>query len=123
MDDFLKLKREKINNNNEVNKKNKNKNNEEELSLSLSSIKEIEASTNVSHALNQDKKSNKKHHRHKSQVCNYNDIISKITQLEKRNTSNQTLNKVVNVFQLLEGNKENSENRYNDLEKNQTNKE
>ena len=112
LDDFLKLKREKINNNNEVNKKNKNKNNEEELSLSLSSIKEIEASTNVSHALNHDKKTNKKHQRHKSQVCNYNDIISKITQLEKRNTLNQTLNKVVNVFQFLEGNKEKNNDKY-----------
>jgi len=78
----------------------------------LSSIKEIEASTNVSHALNQDKKTNKKHQRHKSQVCNYNDIISKITQLEKRNTLNQTLNKVVNVFQFLEGNKEKNNDKY-----------
>ena len=112
LDDFLKLKKEKINNYNEVNKKNKNKNNEEELSLSLSSIKEIEASTNVSHALNQDKKTNKKHQRHKSQVCNYSDIISKITQLEKRNTLNQTLNKVVNVFQFLEGNKEKNNDKY-----------
>ena len=116
LDDFLKLKKRiKITNDDNENKENTDKNDENkklELSLSLISLKDGEVSTNFSHALNQDKNTNKKHIRQKSEGCNYNDLLSKISEFENGNTKNSRLNKVVNAFRLFETKKENNNDKY-----------
>ena len=116
LDDFLKLKkRKKINIDDKENNENTDKNDENkklELSLSLISLKDGEVSTNFSHALNQDKNTNKKHIRQKSEGCNYNDLLSKIAEFENGNNKNPSLNKVVNAFRLFETKKENNNDKY-----------
>ena len=97
-----------------VDKKDQN----EELSLSFSSFKEGEPSTNFSHALNQDKKVNIKHYRQKSEICCYKDLLSKITETDKRSTFYPNLNRVVKSFQLDETKKEIKNDKYILVKKN-----
>ena len=117
LNDFLTLKKDKNKIYNDKTYKGKNVQNEE-LSLSFSSFKEGEASTNFSHALNQDKKENIKHNRQKSEICCYKDLLSKITETDKRNTLYPNLNHFVKAFQLDETKKEIKNDKYILVKKN-----
>ena len=117
LNDFLTLKKDKNKiYNNKTYKIKKDQN--EELSLSFSSFKEGEPSTNFSHALNQDKKVNIKHYRQKSEICCYKDLLSKITETDKRSTFYPNLNRVVKAFQLDETKKEIKNDKYILVKKN-----
>ena len=111
-------------------KKNKNENNKDikekkkrlDLSLSLSSFKEGENSTNFTQAKNQEKLSPKpKHRKQNSEICCYNDLITKITEPKKNQIMSPKLKKVVKVFQSIEKIKEVKNNKYM-LVKNNNNK-
>jgi len=110
-------------------KQNKNENNNDikekkrlDLSLSLSSFKEGENSTNFTQAKNQEKLSPKpKHRKQNSEICCYNDLITKITEPKKNQIMSPKLKKVVKVFQSIEKIKEVKNNKYM-LVKNNNNK-
>ena len=73
-----------------------------ELSLSFSSYKEREISTNFSPSLNPEKKLNMKHNRHKSDICDYQEVLTKISKFEDRKEVNPRLSKVIKAFQLYD---------------------
>lgn len=84
----------------------KTKQEEDLLSLSLNSYKEEENSTNFSHALNPEKsgkkKSKLKHRKQNSEICNYNNLISKTTRPEKKEANLPKLGQIVKAFDIDE---------------------
>ena len=77
---------------------------EDLLSLSLNSYKEEENSTNFSHALNPEKivKIKPKHRKQNSEICNFNNLISKTTRPEQKESNLPKLGQIVKTFDIDE---------------------
>ena len=106
LDIFLKSKQDKkvfFNNDNYK------ENQDQDLSLSLNSFKEDENSTNVTRALNPEKNNTKintfspKHRKQNSAIYCYSDLMSKITEQEKKATYLPKYEKVIREFNIDTG--------------------
>ena len=77
---------------------------EDLLSLSFNSYKEEENSTNFSHALNPEKivKIKPKHRKQNSDICNFNNLISKTTRPEQKESNLPKLGQIVKAFDIDE---------------------
>ena len=77
---------------------------EDLLSLSFNSYKEEENSTNFSHALNPEKivKIKPEHRKQNSEICNFNNLISKTTRPEQKDSNLPKLGQIVKAFDIDE---------------------